>query len=155
MSCVFRKTGIDEISLIVDMRIEFIKDLHPELNNEQLDIIRKGNLEYFNDAVKTGKYQGFAGSVDGRIVCCAGLLYYNLPPLHNYKARKIGHVLSFFTIKEERGKGFASGLMDYIKIQAKKDGIDRLILNATEMGFPLYVKSGFSESENRALQIDL
>ena len=45
--------------------------------------------------------------------------------------------------------------MEYIKTTAKEDGICRLMLNATSMGFPLYEKSGFSEPENRAMQLDL
>jgi GNAT superfamily N-acetyltransferase len=83
------------------------------------------------------------------------MLIYTIPPLLSAEGRTIGHILNFFTKKEHRGKGYGRGLMNFIKADAKENGVSRLFLNATDMGFPLYVRCGFTEPENKALQLDL
>jgi GNAT superfamily N-acetyltransferase len=100
-------------------------------------------------------YFGFLGIIGADIVCSSGMLVYTLPPLLSPGERKIGHILNFFTKAPFRGKGYGQGLMEFIKTTAKGEGISRLFLNATEMGYPLYAKCGFVEPDNKAMQLDL
>jgi GNAT superfamily N-acetyltransferase len=155
LNCLYRKTTIDEIPVLTELRIDLIKDLHPEFDIPVLENIRKGSFDYFTKHVKNNTYWGYIGLVDSEIVCSAGFLIYHLPPMQSEKFRAIGHVLSFFTKLEHRGKGYGTGLMEFIKISAKEGGIDRLFLNATSMGAPLYKKSGFHEPHEKALLLEL
>lgn len=155
MNCIYRKTTREEIPVLIELRIEFIKDIHPEFDNDKIKQILKGTDDYLTECVNNNSYWGYIGLADSEIVCCAGMLIYNLPPLNSEKFRTIGHVLSFFTKPEYRGKGYGSGLIEYIKESAKESNIDRLFLNATSLGYSIYKKSGFIESDNTALQLDL
>jgi len=156
MEIELRKVGIEHLEILVDLRIEFIKDIHPEIDFKLLEKIQKVTLSYFNDLLNNNSYIGFIGiNNNGEIICTAGLLIYFLPPLNNEKNRKIGHMLNFYTKPAYRKKGIGLKLMNYIKDTAVDEKIDRLVLNSTKMGFSMYKKAGFIEPEDKAMIIDL
>ena len=151
----FRKVGIDYLETLVELRIEFIKDIHPKIETELLKNIYETTLKYFKELFENKAYIGFIGLLNNEVICTAGLLLYNLPPLTNENYRKIGHVLNFYTKPEYRKRGYGLKLMEYIKEIAIEEKINRLILNSTQMGFPIYEKSGFIEPEDKAMILEL
>jgi hypothetical protein len=98
MEIEFRKAGIEYLETLVDLRMEFLKNIHPETDLQLLVKIQKATITYFDDLFRNNSYIGFIGvDNDGEAVCTAGLLIYYLPPLNNENSRKIGHVLNFYT----------------------------------------------------------
>ena len=49
MEIELKKVGIEHLEILVDLRIEFIKDIHPEIDFKLLEKIQKVTLSYFND----------------------------------------------------------------------------------------------------------
>ena len=156
MEIKFKKAGIEDLKILVDFRIEFIKELHPELDLQVLEKMQKATLTYFNDFLTNNSYIGFLGIINNsEVVCAAGLLIYYLPPLNNENYRKMGHVLNFYTKPAYRNKGIGLKLMNFLKKTALDEKIDRLVLNSTKLGLSVYKKSGFLEPEYQAMSIDL
>ncbi|MCX6138581.1 MAG: GNAT family N-acetyltransferase [Ignavibacteriales bacterium] len=155
MSCSYRKALPSEIETLIDLRVEFLLDIHPDIDDTLRALIRKGTAEYLTARIAEKKYVGYFGIAEGSIVCSSGMLIHALPPLLSAEGRTIGHILNFFTRTPFRGKGYGYGLMEFIKTAAKEEGVSRLFLNATDMGYPLYAKCGFIEPDNKAMQIDL
>jgi GNAT superfamily N-acetyltransferase len=151
----FKRVGIDYLEILVDLRIEFIKDIHPELDTKLLEKIYKTTLKYFKELFENKAYIGFIGLLNNEVICTAGLLLYNLPPLTNESYRKIGHVLNFYTKSGYRKKGYGLKLMEYIKKIAMEEKINRLVLNSTQMGFSIYKEAGFIEPEDKAMILEL
>jgi len=156
MELELMKVGIEHLEILVDLRIEFIKDIHPEIDLQILEKIQKATLTYFNDLLNNNSYIGFIGkNNNGEIICTSGLLIYYLPPLDNENYRKVGHVLNFYTKPAYRKKGIGLKLMNYIKDTAADEKINKLVLNSTKMGFSMYKKAGFIEPKDKAMVIDL
>jgi len=156
MEIELKKVGVEHLKTLVDLRIEFIKDIHPEIDLKLLEKIKKSTLTYFNDLLNNNCYIGFIGiNENSEIICTAGLLIYYLPPLNNENHRKIGHVLNFYTKPAYRKKGVGLKLMNFIKDTAKDEKINRLVLNSTQMGFSVYKRAGFIEPEDKAMLIEL
>jgi ribosomal protein S18 acetylase RimI-like enzyme len=156
MEIEFKKVGIEYLETLVDLRIEFIKDIHPKVDFQLLEKIQKATFAYFNDLFRNNSYIGFIGvNNNAEAICTAGLLIYYLPPLNNENYRKIGHVLNFYTKPAYRKKGIGLKLMNYIKGIAADEKINRLVLNSTKMGFSMYKKAGFLEPEDKAMLLDL
>ena len=152
----FIKAGIEYLETLVDLRIEFIKDIHPEYGNKLIKKIYDSTIKYFKELFNDNSYIGFLGlNADNQIICTAGLLISFFPPLNTESCRKIGHILNFYTKPEYRKKGYGMNLMNYIKKVAREEGINKLVLNATKMGFSLYKKSGFIEPEDKAMILNL
>ncbi|WP_461247943.1 GNAT family N-acetyltransferase [Treponema sp. R6D11] len=155
MEIELKKVGIEHLEILVDLRMEFIKDIHPNTALQLLEKIKKSTFTYFNDLFNNNSYIGFIGlNNNGEVICTAGLLIYYLPPLNNENYRKIGHVLNFYTKPAYRRKGIGSKLMNFIKDTATDEKINRIVLNSTKMGFSMYKKAGFIEPEDKALLID-
>jgi len=75
MEIELRKVGIEHLEILVDLRIEFIKDIHPEIDFKLLEKIQKVTLSYFNDLLNNNSYIGFIGiNNNGEIICTAGLI---------------------------------------------------------------------------------
>ena len=104
---------------------------------------------------KKNSYIGYLGLIENNeIVCTAGMLLYAFPPLNSENSSKIGHILNFYTRPNHRKKGYGRELMEYIKKLALSHSINRLVLNATKMGYPLYKKAGFEEPDEKAMHLN-
>lgn len=147
MNCIYSIAAIENINDLVNLRIDFIKEIHPEFSLERLDQIAVGSRDYITKKYENGSYCGFLGTLSGTIVCFAGLLIYDLPLLQSSNVRKVGHVLNFYTKPEYRKKGIGQGLMEYIINHSRSSGFTRLVLNATTDGYELYKKTGFTDSD--------
>jgi GNAT superfamily N-acetyltransferase len=145
-SCLYAVVGKNRLEELSELRMEFIRELHPELSGPRLDEIAAGSRAYIEWLLADEAYVGFIGVLDSAIVCTAALLVYRLPPLASAEPRKVGHVLNFFTRKAHRGNGYGRGLMEYIQEYGRERGFHRLFLNATEDGYPLYRKCGFADA---------
>ena len=145
----------EDLELLTDLRMAYIRQDRPGLDQDALEAVRRGVRDFIRQAQSAGSYLGFIGEIEGQAVCSASLLIYDLPPLDSAAPRRIGHVLNFFTFKEHRRKGYGKGLLDFMIRAAKDRGFDRLTLNATPEGYPLYVKCGFGESAYKALRLPL
>lgn len=148
---IFCETSMEDLELLVKMRMDFILDLHPSDNPQEIKEAEERNRAYLKRLIEKNGYIGFVGFIDVQPVCCSGLLLYHLPPLIGSLERWQGHVLNFFTYPEHRGKGYGKALMEFMITAAKAKGINRLFLNATSMGEPVYRKCGFVEPEEKAM----
>jgi GNAT superfamily N-acetyltransferase len=140
-----RRLADAEIDLMIKCRIEYCKDNDPGLTEEQIDNLRTATLHWMNDAINLNRYIAFVGNVNGEIVCCCGLLLYDLPPLRAEKVRRVGHVLNFITFEEFRRKGYGLSLLKFMIEEGRELGLNRLVLNSTEQGELLYEKAGFKD----------
>ena len=159
MACSYIMATEKDLDLLVQMRMAFVRDMHPEYDEKRLAQIRAGTVAYVLEQSAAGSYVGFFGvdhdtyggdrisagdaiPIDA-IACTGALLVYTLPPLHAGDVRKVGHVLNFFTRKDFRKRGYGKGLMEYMIAYARENGFSRLFLNATADGAPLYRKVGY------------
>jgi len=147
--------NIEDLDLLVKMRVDFILDLKPCDDEEKIEEMRIKTGEYLKDLVIKNEYIGFIGKRGNEPICCAGLLISKLPPLINSIGRVQGHVLNVFTYPEYRQMGYGKKIMEVVMQKAKEKNMNRLFLNATKMGEGLYKKLGFSEPEDRAMVLDL
>lgn len=148
----------DDLELLTDMRLAYILHDHPGMAEAERLAMRTATHEFIGSARAEGRYLGFVGLLDGpggEAACSAGLLVYDLPPIDAPSPRRVGHVLNFFTLPGFRRRGYGRGLMEFMIKTAGERGFDRLVLNATPDGYPLYLACGFGESEYKALRLVL
>ncbi len=156
MELKITEAGIEYLEQMTDLRIDFVKDDHPEMAGSEINEIRKSTRRYLEEHLQKNSYLGYLGyDEENNLVCGAGLLLYSLPPLGTPDSRKVGHVLNFFTYPQYRRMGCGMRLMEFIKASAKKHGLNRIFLNATKMGQPLYEKSGFGDPEYKSMILHL
>lgn len=146
MNIEYRKATLDDILELVNARIEFTNEIS-EITNEDVILLGETNNKYFTESIANGSYASFIGLSDGRIVGTSGITFYTVPPNKKCPNGKIAYISNMFTRKEYRGMGIASTLFASIVQEAKDLGYEKIILNATEMGRPLYEKFGFTATQ--------
>ena len=75
-----------------------------------------------------------------------GESFFTLPPNDWCPSGKTAYISSMYTLPDYRRQGIASRLLTLIIGEAKERLCQRIWLNASDMGRPLYRKFGFADS---------
>jgi len=68
MNCKYRIANNTEINLLLEMRLEFIKDFFPKYDNIKMEELSIGSYQYIKDHIEKEMYVGFFGEVNNQIV---------------------------------------------------------------------------------------
>ncbi len=143
-----RKANQHDIDALVNTRIAFMR----EVNGPELELIKERLLEenrrYFQEAIANDTFVVWMALDGGNIAATGGLTLYNVPPSFSCINGKIGYISNIYTLPEYRKQGIASKLMQHIMVEAKTRGCTKVVLNATDMGRPIYEKAGFVDAQN-------
>ena len=104
-------------------------------------------------ALASGLYRAWLAEADGEAVACTVLITWIMPPTTEQMHRKRGYVSSVYTRLGYRRQGIARRLMEMLVACAREEGVQKLLLKASEMGAPLYLSMGFEHSG--ALEMEL
>jgi GNAT superfamily N-acetyltransferase len=153
---VYRRGTLDDVQVLVDLRIRFLNGLlnHPE--NNETKVVRKSLLEYFTEAIPSGDFVAWVAERGGKIVATSGMVVWQKPAIYGgVESGKLGYLLNFYTIPEARGKGIATRLLNELIGEAKSMGLRYVHLHASKDGEPIYRKAGFMEPKMPELELRL
>jgi GNAT superfamily N-acetyltransferase len=153
---VYRRGTLDDVQVLVDLRVRFLNELlnHPE--NNETRVVRKSLLEYFTEAIPSRDFVAWVAEYGGKIVATSGMVVWQKPALYGgVESGKLGYLLNFYTIPEARGKGIATRLLNELIGEAKSMGLRYVHLHASKDGEPIYRKAGFVEPKMPELELRL
>lgn len=153
---VYRRGTLDDVQVLVDLRVRFLNELlnHPE--NNETRVVRKSLLEYFAEAIPSRNFVAWVAEYGGKIVATSGMVVWQKPALYGgVESGKLGYLLNFYTIPEARGKGIATRLLNELIGEAKSMGLRYVHLHASKDGEPIYRKAGFVEPKMPELELRL
>lgn len=156
----FRKATIEDISELVGLRIELLKEINREDN---IDVETQTGVEellhnYFRNNLPNEKFIAWLAIDEGKIIATSGLCFYSVPPLFkkidgNIKKMNgnIAYIMNIYTVPEHRGEGIAKRLFEKVLTEAKSLGYKKITLHATDMGQRLYIKYGFKVTDSEMI----
>lgn len=132
---------------VTRLRMDFIRDLHPEYDLGKVTSVMKGMEKYIRECSDKNVYVGFLGVVKGEIVCSSGIIIYNyaVNPFGLYK--KVGYIVNFYTRRKYRRMGYGYGLMEFIKSYARQNRFYKLNLISSREAYSLYKKCGYEDRD--------
>lgn len=150
MFAIRRATGADA-SVLARHRAEMFRDMG-ELPDGLYNTLVEAATAYFARAVPDGSYVAWVAQAgDGRdeIVGGAGLqLRVLLPRPDPTGARLVrgpqGLIMNVFTERSWRRRGVAEALMREVLGWCRANGVESIVLHASDTGRPLYEKLGFT-----------
>ena len=155
MSLNLKTANLNDIEDLISMRLEFSLMMHPTKDENEINKLRTELKKYFENELRETRYIGILGYLGNVLVCAAGLIVYEMPPIvENYK-RKTGHIVNVITKTEFRKKGFGKETIELLIKIAETEGIKKLCLNATLEGESVYRKLGFTEDRYKALVLEI
>jgi GNAT superfamily N-acetyltransferase len=140
MKMKFVKATSDDVALLVTLRMQ-------QLIDEQLPTepnIEKQLTEFFTKQLATDLFiQWLLLSDTEEVMATGAILFYQFPPSQYNPSGIRGYIANMYTIKQYRGHGYASQVLDQLVQEAKQRNVHKLFLYGSEMGQPVYKKYGF------------
>ena len=143
----YRLASIDDIEILVKMRICFLREAN-NINVAEEKDLRESNKEYFINSFSSGSFVAWVAIKNDEIIATSGISFFELPPNRKCPNGKVADINNMFTYPEFRNQGIASTLFDLSVKKARERGCSKIILTATDMGRPLYEKYGFIVTNN-------
>lgn len=150
---LYRYLQNDEISLLIDYRILFLKELQGEQPVDKEMNLRKELSVYFNKAMIDNSFVAIIAEIDSKPVGIGGMVIQHIPGNFNLINGLEGYILSMYTLPEYRKNGIAREILDRLVIKGRELRLGKIYLHASNDGFGLYIKYGFKEPDLPVLEI--
>lgn len=148
MNILFGEASKDDIEQLIRLRIAYMIDDFGGISDHEKKCMEKQLPDYFNRKLGD-ELIAFVAKDGERIVSVAYLHIIEMPANSILLNGLYGEVLSVYTEPEYRGKGLCTKLIQNLVDYGKKRGLGRVDLSATKEGYPIYVKVGFVDKEQR------
>lgn len=153
VSC--RAATVDDIPALAFLRWEMEAERYPD---RLAAVTRDAYAAAYGAAVgadmERGTHRAWIAFADGAPVACVTLIWWAMPPTPANLHRKRGIVSSVFTLQSYRRRGISRRLMELLLDHAHAEGVERLVLWASETGRPLYESLSFGQSRSLELNFD-
>lgn len=153
---VFRRAEADDVRVLVDLRVRFLKELRNHPENYETAVVRESLLKYFTAAILSEDFVAWVAEHDGKIVATSGMVVWQKPAIYcRLESGKVGYLLNFYTIPDARRRGIATRLLNELIGEAKSMGLSYLHLHASKDAEPIYRRAGFVEPGMPELRLRL
>jgi len=133
-----------DVAALVDLRVALFRELKVGPTAERESEFRLVCDRAFTDVLARGRGLAWlAESAAGEPIGSNVLLLFPRIPSPNCLIAEEGYVLSVYTRPEWRGRGVATGLIRESIEEARRRGLARIRLHATEDGRRVYEAAGF------------
>lgn len=150
-----RKAEISDVPVIVDYRLEFVKEAQGIPDPEVEFQLRLSLQNYLLKSIRDQSFVSWIAEYENKPVGFSGMVIREQPANLEMPNGKTGYILNMFTIKEFRNKGICTLLFQKLIEEAKELKLNKIELHATKDGEPIYRKFGFTEPHDVALEYKL
>jgi GNAT superfamily N-acetyltransferase len=141
MNYAIRPATTDDIPLIVNHREAMFREMGIPADFHNMAVAMERWLQH---AIPSNTYLAWlAVSSEGEIAAGGGLIVIPWPPGPMSMDPRCGFVFNVYTEPSHRKQGLARGLMDAMHAWCRAEGIERVVLNASTFGKPLYESIGY------------
>lgn len=138
-----RKANTGDIAALTELRIQMLtEDGLPEALRETL---RRNTAQYMRDGLADGSFRSWIAERDNHIIAMGGVNFFRLPPNDWCPEGSTAYIGNLFTLPAYRKQGIGKKLFALLVNEARSEGCERILLNASDMGKPLYEEAGFRD----------
>lgn len=140
-----KKAALDELDLLMDWRMRVLHEVFPI--SEDCSSIRANNEEYYRRHLDDGSHTAcFAVDEDNnRIIGCGGICYQEEMPSPDNRRGKNGYLMNVYTVPEYRGEGIGREIVEFLIMDAKSKGAEKIYLESSRAAKSLYYEIGFKD----------
>ncbi|WP_165908072.1 GNAT family N-acetyltransferase [Hydrogenispora ethanolica] len=141
----YRKATMDEIDVLAQMRVSMLCE-GTDYNDEFRCKLYNNTKSFISGGFEGKTFITWVATQNQEIIAMGGLTYYLLPPNDWCPGGKTAYIGNMYTKPAHRRNGIATKLFSLLMDEAKENSCERILLDATCMGRPLYEKYGFKNS---------
>jgi GNAT superfamily N-acetyltransferase len=141
MTYQIRNATVADIPHLVTHRDEMFRDMGVPA---EFAAMAAATAEWLGTAIPSGTYLGWlAVTDDGDVAAGGGLLVMPWPPGPMTMDPRCAFVFNVYTAPAHRKQGLAKRLMETMHDWCRAQGIERVVLNASVFGQPIYEQMGY------------
>ncbi len=144
----YKKATIEDIDELVRTRITVLRAANKLSDNVDMSVVEQESYEYYKHALETGEHIAYLVYDNEKFIGAGGVSFYQVMPTYNNPTGKKAYIMNMYTAPEYRRQGIAFHTLDLLIKNAKKQGVSKIALEATDIGRPLYEKYGFVKMED-------
>ena len=153
MAYAIRPATIADIPHIVEHRAQMFREMAIDAAFANMTTATDA---WLRDAIPSKTYLGWiAQAAGGEVAAGGGLLVIPWPPGPLTMDPRCGFVFNVYTQPAHRKQGLARRLMETMHDYCRAEGIERVILNASVFGKPLYESMGYLVTDEPMMRIKL
>jgi GNAT superfamily N-acetyltransferase len=153
MTYTIRPATIADIPHITRHREQMFRDMGIPAQFEDMAVATGLWLRH---AIPSKVYLGWiAESAGGEVAAGGGLIVIAWPPGPMSMDPRCGFIFNVYTDPGHRRQGLARRLMDAMHDYCRAEGIERVVLNASAFGKPLYADMGYVETSEPMMRMRL
>lgn len=145
---VVENANIKDVTLLTELRLEYLKEDHGKLSKSDIEIIRRDLPDYFKKNLNQNIFCYLIREKE-EIAACAFLLVVEKPMSPAFITGRTGTVLNVYTKPQFRHKGYAKEIMNKLLSDAEEKNLSVVELKATEDGYGLYQSVGFVDEVSK------
>ena len=153
MPYTIRPATIADIPHIVSHREQMFRDMGIPAEFEDMAAATELWLQH---AIPSKTYRGWiAATHTGDVAGGGGLIVIPWPPGPMTMDPRCGFVFNVYTAPADRKQGLGRRLMDAMHDHCRAEGIERVVLNASTFGKPLYDAMGYVVTDEPMMRLRL
>jgi len=153
LTYTIRPATLADIPHIVEHRAAMFRDMGIPAQFDEMAI---ETAAWLREAIPSKTYRAWvAESSNGEVAAGGGLIVIPWPPGPMTMDPRCGFIFNVYTHPLHRKRGLARRLMDAMHDWCRGEGIDRVVLNASVFGKPLYEEMGYVATNEPMLRIRL
>jgi ribosomal protein S18 acetylase RimI-like enzyme len=142
----YRQANRNDVAAFVENRLEFSALF---VADAEMDAFRNRTKRYLEEHIDRDDLMVFLAVDDGRIVSSCMACLFLTAPLPSCPTGKSATLLNVYTLEAYRRQGHAETIVRMLIERLREAGADRVLLDYTDLGLPLYRKLGFVEREKQ------
>ena len=141
----YRRSRMTDIDDLTQMRVSMLCD-GTNYDESFKSKLYNNTKAYLTNGFHDQSFTIWVATDGDGIIGMGGLTYYTLPPNDWCPSGKTAYLGSMYIMPDYRRNSIATKLLSLLIDEAKDNGCERIFLDATDMGKPLYEKYGFAKS---------
>jgi ribosomal protein S18 acetylase RimI-like enzyme len=149
----FRKAKIDDIRILVENRITFLKEIQGMPSQELEYHVRRSLKHYLLETMINETFISWIAEYDNVAIGFSGMVIRKQAGNFRVPNGKTGYILNMYTVREFRRLGIGTVLFEKLIEEARLKKLDKIDLHASPEGESLYRRFGFIEPVNKSLEM--
>lgn len=125
---------------------EIWKQAGKELGSDTAEAVKAAYKAKLSLELKSGICKAWVVENEKRIVSSGAITVVSLVPNPSDLSSKVAYLHSMYTENDYRNRKFSQLIIDKMIAYCRSTGINRVILNASHAGRPIYEKKGFKSA---------
>lgn len=138
-----KKASVADMDQLLDWRIEVLREVFSLPSEIDTTDLRNENKKYYSESLPNGSHIACFAEFRGEKIGCGGICIHQEMPSPDNLSGRCAYIMNIYVRKAYRRQGVGMKIVSFLIDQAKSNGIEKIYLETSAAGMPLYQIMGF------------